>query len=296
MILFASPEFECAAAILKERVPNLRRGAFRVERFANRELVVRLENPVFGEHCAVLATIAPPDENLASTLLIAHTLRKEGAIEIIAMLPYLAYSRQDKDKRDESLAIKWIGALMEASGIDRVATVDVHSPRDVQLFAVPLISISPAKVFAEALSQYRLAGATIVAPDEGAIPRCEAIIEAAGLQPVAIPYFEKHRVKGGIHHDRFIGEVGVNVVFVDDILDTGATLISACQRLLRGGVEDIQIMVTHGLFTGNEWTGLWDLGVSRIFITDTVPLRTETNDTRIITLSACPLLCQALAG
>jgi ribose-phosphate pyrophosphokinase len=296
MILFASPEFERTAAVLTERAPNLRRGAVRVERFSNGELVVRLQTPVSGESCAILASISPPDENLVSTLLIAHTLQKEGAGEIVAVLPYLAYSRQDKDKPGESLAIRWIGALMRASGINRVATLDIHSPRDAQLFAMPLISVSPATVFAEVLSQYQLRGATVVAPDEGAIPRCEALIEAAGLLPAAIPYFEKHRGEGGIHHTRFVGQAGADVVLVDDILDTGATLISACQRLSSDGVRNIQIMITHGLFTGREWTGLWDLGVSRIFVTDTVPLGTQLRDARIVTVPACPLLSQVLAG
>ncbi|HVV44123.1 MAG TPA: ribose-phosphate diphosphokinase, partial [Bryobacteraceae bacterium] len=206
------------------------------------------------------------------------------------------YSRQDKDKPGESLAIRWIGALMRASGVTRVVTVDIHSPRDAQLFAIPLLSVSPATVFAEALRKYQPGGATIVAPDEGAIPRCEALIEAAGLAPVAIPYFEKHRDEGGIHHARFVGQAGANVVLVDDILDTGATLISACRRLLSDGVRNIQIMITHGLFTGKEWTGLWDLGVSRIFVTDTVPLPAELHESRIVMLPACQLLCQELAG
>jgi ribose-phosphate pyrophosphokinase len=296
MILFASPGFERAAALLKERAPNLRPGAFRVERFSNGELVVRLQTPVSGESCAILASISPPEEHLASTLLAAHTLQKEGASEIIAALPYLAYSRQDKDKPGESLAIRWIGALMRASGVTRVVTVDIHSARDAHLFAIPLLSVSPATVFAETLRQYEPGGATIVAPDEGAIPRCEALIEAAGLAPVAIPYFEKHRDEGGIHHARFVGQAGANVVLVDDILDTGATLISACRRLLSDGVRNIQIMITHGLFTGKEWTALWDLGVSRIFATDTVPLPAELHDSRIVRVPAYQLLCQELAG
>jgi ribose-phosphate pyrophosphokinase len=134
-----------------------------------------------------------------------------------------------------------------------------------------------------------------VAPDRGAVARCKALAAAAGLPPDAIAWFEKHRVDTGIEHGGFNGEVGTQVVIVDDILDTGATLISACQRLLCAGVEDIEIMVTHGLFTGNDWEGLWDLGVSRIFRTDTVPICVGANDPRIVTLSVIPLLTRALA-
>jgi ribose-phosphate pyrophosphokinase len=96
-------------------------------------------------------------------------------------------------------------------------------------------------------------------------------------------------------HARFVGEVGAHAVLIDDILDTGATLISACQRLLCAGVEDIQIMVTHGLFTGDEWPRLWDLAVSRIFCTDTVPLPAGLDRERIVILSAIPLSAAATA-
>lgn len=294
MILFAAPEFTDHAAKLIKCVSELRAGEFRAGRFDNGELFIQLDTPVLGETCSILGSIAPPEGRLFSTLLLAHTLRKEGATQVTGVFPYLAYSRQDKNKPGESLAAAWTGALAYASGLDRVITIDVHSAGDQRLFPIPLISILPAGIFGAALGRYQLAGATIIAPDEGAIPRCEAVRAAAGLAPCAIPWFEKQRAKTGIQHCSFHGEVGLQAVLVDDILDTGATLISACERLLLAGVEDIQIMVTHGLFTGTGWERLWELGVSRIFCTDTVPLRAGANDARIVTLPAMPLLARAL--
>lgn len=294
MILFAAPEFTSQATALRKAVPELRTGEFRAGRFDNGELFIQLDTAVAGESCMVLGSIAPPEGQLFSTLLLAHTVRKEGAKQVTGLFPYLAYSRQDKNKPGESLAAAWIGALAYASGLDRVITIDVHSPDDQRLCPMPLISILSASIFGAALNRYQLAGATIIAPDGGAVPRCEAVRAAAGLAPSAIPWYEKHRAKTGIQHCSFHGEVGLQAVLVDDILDTGATLISACERLLLAGVEDIQIMVTHGLFTGTGWERLWGLGVSRIFCTDTIPRRAEIHHTRIVTLSAVPLLARAL--
>ena len=296
MLLFAPPEFESVASALRERVSQLCPGQYQAGRFDNGELKIDIETTVKAERCFVLGSIAPPDARLLSTLLLAHTLRKDGALEVVGILPYLAYSRQDKDKPHQSLAAAWTGVLMKASGFDRVITIDEHSLEDERLFPIPLMSLSPARLFADALKQNGLTQATIIAPDEGAIGRCEAIKTAAGLAKDSVPYFEKHRTETGIVHSRFIGEVGTEAVLVDDILDTGATLLSACQRLLCAGVEDIQIMVTHGLFTGNEWQGLWELGVSRIFCTDTVPLPAGIDQSRIVILSAVPLLAEALMG
>lgn len=294
MILFQFPEFECTGGELLKSSRQMQPGCFRTGRFSNGELFIELETAVAGEDCAVLGSITPPDSQLVLTLLLADTLRKEGARTITGVLPYLAYSRQDKNKPRQSLAAQWTGAMARASGFDRVITVDVHSSEDQRLFPIPLISLYPAAVFADALQANQLTGATIVAPDEGATARCEAVRAAAGLSPEAIPYFEKHRTEAGIQHVRFVGSVGIQVVLIDDILDTGATLISACQRLLCAGVEDIEIIVTHGLFTGDEWKGLWELGVSRIFCTDTVPLKAEARSSGIVTLSIAPLLASAL--
>jgi ribose-phosphate pyrophosphokinase len=293
MILFHFPEFEHMRLL---ESPKFQPGHFRTRRFHNGELFIELDTEVAGMECGVIGSITPPDSRLLSTLLLSHTLRKERARKITAIIPYLAYSRQDRNKPNQSLAAQWTGALAQASGFDEIITVDVHSIEDQRLSPIPLISLSPAPVFASVLQQYQLMGATIVAPDEGAIARCTAIRDAAGLPPEPIPYFEKHRTDTGIQHTGFVGAVGTQVVLVDDILDTGATLVSACQRLLCAGVEDVEIMVTHGLFTGDEWRGLWELGVSRIFCTDTVPAAAEKPNGRIVTVSAVPLLKKALSG
>jgi ribose-phosphate pyrophosphokinase len=228
-------------------------------------------------------------------MLLAQTLKKEGADKITAVLPYLAYSRQDKDKSGESLGTAWVGALLKSSGIDQVLTVDVHSERDKQLFPIPLISLSTAPLFADALVKHRLTNATIVAPDNGAISRCEAVKRAAGMPIGETPYFEKKRTAKGIIHRGPVGKVGAKAVVVDDMIDTGGTLVSACEQLRAADVEEIYILVSHGLFTESSWTKLWSLGVRRIFCTDTVPLRSGIEAANITVLSVVPLIRERLS-
>ena len=117
MLLFAPPEFESVASALRERVSQLCPGQYQAGRFDNGELKIDIETTVKAERCFVLGSIAPPDARLLSTLLLAHTLRKDGALEVVGILPYLAYSRQDKDKPHQSLAAAWSGALIKASGL-----------------------------------------------------------------------------------------------------------------------------------------------------------------------------------
>lgn len=295
MILFNFSNYEHIARKLRT-IPTLQAGQFAIGRYDNRELHAKVQSAVSGEHCLVLGSIAPPDEQMLSLMLLAHTLKKGGAAKVTAVLPYLAYSRQDKDKPGESLGTAWIGSLLKSSGFDEVITLDVHSERDKELLCLPLRSLSTAGIFAEVLKGQSLTDATIVAPDNGAISRCEAVKRAAGLPVGETPYFEKRRTEKGIIHHGPVGRVGSRVAIIDDMLDTAGTLVSACERLRDAKVEEIYILVTHGLFTGSNWTKLWSLGVRRIFCTDTIPLRADLDATNISVLPAAPLLRQELSA
>jgi ribose-phosphate pyrophosphokinase len=293
MILFSFPGYESIARELRETVP-VQVMRFAVDRYANKELHAKIEGTVSRAHCLILGTIAPPDESLLSILLLGETLKKEGADKITAVLPYLAYSRQDKDKPGESLGTAWVGALLKSSGIDQLLTVDVHSERGKQLFPIPLISLPTDGLFAEVIKKHGLVDATMVAPDNGAIGRCQAVMNAAGMPGAEIPYFEKRRTERGIVHSGPIGRVGAKVVIVDDMIDTGETLASACEKLAAAGMRGIYILVTHGLFTGTAWMKLWSLGAKHIFCTDSVPLRSGIEGSNITSVSVAPLIAKGL--
>ncbi len=275
----------------------LRSCPFEIARFENEEAHAVVEVPVANRPCFVLGSIAPPDSRLVELTLLAHTLKVQGASHTTAIIPYLAYTRQDKMKAGESLAAAWAGTLLRASGIDQILTVDVHSERDKQWFPIPLISLSPANLFAVEIEKRGLLNATIVAPDRGAITRCEAVKKALGLPSCDCPYFEKKRMDQGIVHGRLAGEVEKKAIIVDDMLDTGGTLMSACEKLIEAKVEEIWIFVTHGLFTGDEWQKLWSLRVCRVFCTDTIsPTARIEGEERVTVLSVASMLQEALAG
>lgn len=295
MALFSFPNYEHIARELRSTL-LLQGGQFTIGRYDNQELYAKVQGSVTGEHCLILGSIAPPDEQMLSLILLAHTLKKEEAGKVTAVLPYLAYSRQDKEKPGESLGTAWIGSLLKASGVDLVITVDVHSERDKKLLCLPVRSLSTARIFAEVLRNQSLTDAIIVAPDNGAISRCEEVKNAAGIPIGETPYFEKRRTEQGIIHQGPVGRVGARVVIIDDMLDTGGTLVSACEKLREAGVKEIYILVTHGLFTGSQWTKVWSLGVKRIFCTDTVPLRADIDTTNISILSVAPLIAGELSS
>ncbi len=290
--LFTFPSHRYMVEKLKE-IPNLTIGKFSLERFPNNELYIMLHTHATERECIVVGSISPPDTNLISFLLLCHTLKKENAHSITAVLPYLAYSRHDKKEYQRSYATVLIGELLSTSGADRVVTVDVHSLHVKQLFPIPLISLSPAKLFAEELKKLNLQNVTIVAPDEGAIKRAEAVRREAGIKK-EIAYVVKKRTADGVKLIELHGKVSKTAVIVDDILDTGKTLISCCEKLKEKGARDIYIMVTHGQFNGIEWKQLWKLGVKRMYCTDTIPLPKHAKSKNITVVSIIPLLVDEL--
>ncbi|HSF04993.1 MAG TPA: ribose-phosphate diphosphokinase [Methylomirabilota bacterium] len=288
MILFSLPLHERLGAALAS-LADLTSGRASIDRFQNLELHATVDAAVRGQRCLLLGAIAPPDQHLLGTLLLAHTLAREGAQAVTALLPYLGYARQDREEPGKSLAAAWIGTLLRASGVDRVITVDVHSASIHRLFPIPVCSLSPAPVFAAELARLAFRDATIVAPDEGALERAEAVRRAAGIErPLA--HFVKRRTGAGIVHSMQYGEVGRQAVLVDDILDTGGTLLSACQALREAGAEQIVIMATHGLFTGTRWQSLPSLGVTHICCTDTVPLPERASAAGVVVLPVAELI------
>jgi len=264
-LVFALPGF----AALRPAGEEIEPGALTVDRFANGEMRIRLLTDPSGRHCALVGSVAPPAGQLVTFLLAADTLRRHRAGSVTAVLPYLAYARQDRPEAGFSLAAAWLGAALAASGVDRVVTVDVHSDAAAELLALPVVSLSPARVVAGGL-RARAADVVVVAPDAGAIARGRRLAEALGVAaPVA--WLEKRRAASGVAHGRLVGELAAHAVVVDDILDTGGTLVSCCAELQRRGVQTIVCAVTHGLFSGRRWRALPAVGVTEVHITDTVP-------------------------
>src|SRR5260370_20976239 len=152
MILFACPAFAALGRELSTAT-GLCMGEASLARYPNGELSASLPTRVAGEACLLLGTLARPDEHMLSFLLLSHTLQKEGARTVTALFPYLAYARHDRPEEGKSLATAWVGSLLQASGIAKVITVDVHSPAVQELFPIPLVSLSPARLFAQEIKQ-----------------------------------------------------------------------------------------------------------------------------------------------
>lgn len=276
MIIFALPPYAKLARELV-RKKRARRGVFSAERFADGELWLALKTAVVRQECLIIGSFSPPDENILSTLLLADTLKRHGAKKVTLLLPFMAYARQDKDKRGVSRAAAWLTKIIPASGIDNVLALDVHSERVPKMLPNKFVNISALPLFAQTLKKAGLKNATIIAPDEGVLKRARELAVLLGQAPSQVAYFLKKRTAHGVIHSNIHGRVGEHAVIIDDMLDTGGTLVSACAKLRQVGVKKITIVVTHGLFTGTKWQRLWRLGVDKIYCTDSLPTKPNSS-------------------
>lgn len=267
---------------------SVSRGSYEFKRFADGEAQIVLGQDVRGSECWVLGTNAPPDQKIVELIFLCHTLKNNGAKKVILILPYFAYTRQDRKEKHKGLAMDWFAKDFKISGVDKIITVDIHSPIAKNFFKMPLISLSPAQIFSDEIKRISFSNATIVAPDMGAIKRCQEVKKILGLKEQT-PYFIKKR-DGQIISSVLYGKVREKAIIIDDILDTGGTLIVACKHLKEGGVKDIVIFVTHGLFTGKKWQELWQLGVKKIYATDTLVQAKAKISDKISILSVASLI------
>ena len=208
-----------------------------VRRFPNGELHVEVPERVAGRRCVIVGSISPPAGNLERLTLVGHALRRAGAQRITALLPYLAYARQDRAGRTESLGLAWAGELSRASGIGEVVCVDLHSKRGAEVLGLGLTSLSPAGLRAGALPEPWRSQVTFVAPDEGTVDRCAAVALAVGVDRPVV-WARKRRTPAGVEHLGLVGTPGRRAIVVDDILDTGDALVSCCRALRDSGVTD----------------------------------------------------------
>lgn len=258
-------------------------GEFEVKAFGNGELYCEVETEVEGQDCALVSSFIAGHE--LEPLLLSHTLKRLGASKVTFVAPYLGYMRQDKEEPKRSLGAAWVGNLLKASGVDAVLTVDLHSDMSRLRLSLPVVSLASSVVFAQAVSSFVGPDVTIVAPDDGALEKAK-LLEDLLTTNLPVTYFNKKRTPEGVTMTPN-EKVSNRVIIVDDILDTGGTLVAASKILKDQGVKDIIICVTHGQFVGDKWKGLFDNGVSKIYTSDSLP--TVPSDERIEIVPLAPL-------
>ena len=221
-----------------------------------------------SEATVVSSTFYPQDERILELLLIGDALREKGFEKLRAVVPYFAYSRQDRVvKEGEPVSVR---AVMRALGLyyDELYVIDIHNPRTLSHFPGKAINVSPARAIAEYFGE-KLGEGIVLAPDRGALGRAKAVAELLGVE---YSHFEKHRISPTEVEMRpvEVDVFGKNVLIVDDIISTGGTMIKASSILRKLGAGRIFVGVTHGVFAEGAVERV-SKAVDELAVTNTIP-------------------------
>jgi ribose-phosphate pyrophosphokinase len=245
-----------------------------VERFPDGELHIELQESVRGHDVYLIQPTCPPvDEHLLELLFTADACRRAGAIHLTAVIPYFGYARQDRRSHGrEPLSARLVADLIQASGLRRVVAADFHSQAVESAFGIPVEQVSAVPILAEAVRSSVHGDAVIVSPDLGAVKMTERYAKLLNL-PVAI--IHKTRLSGeDVSVQRIIGDVhDKEVLVIDDMITTGATIEKAIVALLEAGCSPthVKVIATHALLVGLAAKRLGKLPIEMIYVSDSVP-------------------------
>lgn len=235
--------------------------------FPDGEEYVRILEPVKDEDVVVVQSTFPASR-VMKLLLLLNAAKENGARSVRAVVPYLAYARQDRIfQPGESLSVKLIAQIIGLHASE-CFTVDLHKDESCQLFKIPVHNLSAEEPIAAELKRLRVD--SVLAPDSGALPRVQAIARRIG---VAHDHLEKTRVSSEVVQmkPKQLDVKGQRVAVVDDIISTGGTIATAVEELLKQGASSVFAVAVHGLFLGAALEKLKRAGVAEILSTDTVP-------------------------
>jgi len=270
-----------------------------VRRFADGEAFVEIEENVRGEDVFVLqSTSAPANDHLMELLIAIDALKRGSARRITAVIPYYGYARQDRKSGPRTpISAKLVANLITRAGADRVLTIDLHAGQIQGFFDIPVDNLFAAPLFSQHIrDHYNDSKVMIVSPDVGGVVRARIIASRLGCDLAII---DKRREHAGVSEVmNVIGDVaGRDCILVDDIVDSGGTLVNAAHALLdRGRANSVAAYVTHGVLSGQAVARIEASRLDAMIITDSI-LGTQAviESQTIRSISIAPLMAAAIS-
>ena len=268
-----------------------------VQRFADMEIFVEIQENVRGQDVFVIqSTSFPANDNLMELLILIDALKRSSARRITAVIPYYGYARQDRKPGPRTpISAKLVANLIERAGADRVLTLDLHAGQIQGFFDIPTDNLFGAPIIARDMQEHmKTRDIVVVSPDVGGVVRARALAKRIEV-PIAI--CDKRREKPGESEVmNVIGEVkGKACVLIDDIIDSGGTLVNAAEALLKAGALEVSAYITHGVLSGGAVSRIQNSRLKSLVITDSIlPTEAVKAAKNIRLLPIAPLIGEAI--
>lgn len=267
-----------------------------IKNFANGEIYVRIGRKVRGEDVFVIESMVEPvNENLMETLILVDALRRASVGKINLICPFLAYCRQDrKAVSREPITAKLVANLLTAAGVNRLVTIDLHADQIQGFYDIPLDHFVGYPQFAKYIKARRWRRVVVAAPDVGGVKRANKLADLLGVRLVIIDKVRREHNKAQVAH--VVGEIrDKTVVILDDIVDTGGSVVEAAAVFKKRGAKRVIVAASHALLSGNARERLAASQVDEFVFLDTVPgLKEKRMIKKTKVLSIGPLLAKVI--
>ena len=265
-----------------------------LDRFADGEIFVRIDENVRGNDVFIIQPTNPPAENIMELLLMIDAAKRASAARITVVMPYYGYSRQDrKDQPRVSIAAKVLANMIVTAGAHRVLGLDFHQHQLQGFFDVPVDHLYAMPVFTAHYRKKQLGEVAVVAPDVGSAKMARGFAKRLNA---SLAIIDKRRVKHNVAEVmNVVGEVeGMDCILVDDMIDTAGTVSEASTALKNMGAKDVYVCATHALLSGPARDRLMKAPIKEVAVTNTVAITENRMFDKLTVLSVGDLLAKAV--
>lgn len=253
--------------------------------FSDGEFQISFEESVRGQKVFLIQSTMPAADNLMELLLMIDAAKRASAEEIIAVIPYYGYARQDrKDQPRVAIGAKLVADMLAVAGATRVMTMDLHADQIQGFFDIPVDHLYASTIFMPHIQKLNLPNLTIAAPDMGGSKRANAY--AKYLKAELVICYKQRTKANVVEHMTAIGEIeGRNIMLVDDLVDTGGTLCKAADMMMERGALSVRAICTHGVLSGKAYENIENSKIKELIITDTIPQRKESGKIKVVSVA-----------
>ena len=276
-------------------------GETNLSHFADGEVYCRFADSIRGSDVFIIQTHSRPvNESIMEQLVMIDAAKRASAKRITAVCPYYGYSRQDRKARErEPISAKLVADMLSTAGVDRVVSVDLHSGQLQGFFDVPVDHLTAMPILIDYIQENIGGGVgsdvVIVSPDAGRVKLAERFVSHLNADLAIIHKRRVRNVANRVEALDVVGNVEGRVcVLVDDIIDTAGTIVAAAERLRAKGAAEVHAMATHGIFSDPAIDRIKNSVISKVAVTDTLPLSDDCRIDKIEVLSVAGIIADAL--
>ncbi len=256
-----------------------------ITHFADGEFAVSYEESIRGRDVFLVQSTFPNSDNLMELLLMIDAAKRASARSIIAVIPYFGWARQDrKDKPRVSIGAKLVADLLSVAGIDRLITMDLHADQEQGFFDVPVDHLYASTIMLPYVKSLNLPNLCIATPDVGGSKRASTYAKYLDCPLVLC---NKTRKKANVVEDmQIIGNVkGMDVILVDDIVDTAGTITKAADLMIENGANSVRAIASHCVMSGPASQRVTDSALKEMVFTDSIPYNNACNKVKQLTVA-----------